>query len=238
MTQAPNRPDGGSPNERALAAENAELRAENAGLKAALAAMTELVKSLQEEVAELRRRLGLDSSNSGKPPSSDGLKKKPARTSSLREPSGKRSGGQKGHPGETLRQMATPDSVVDHYPGACASCGSVLTAATATSYGARQVFDLPAPRPAFVTEHRAHVCCCGRCGTRTQGSFPAEARAPVQYGSRISALVVYLLHGHFLPEDRLAELIRDLFGVSLVPATIARMSRSCLLALDFDSFAT
>lgn len=227
MTQTPNRGDGGSPLERALAAENAALRAENAELKAALAAMTELVKRLQEEVADLRRRLGLDSSNSGKPPSSDGLKKKPARTSSLREPSGKRSGGQKGHPGETLRQVAMPNSVVDHYPGTCAGCGSALTAATATSYGARQVFDLPAPQPAFVTEHRAHVCRCGRCGMRTQGSFPTEARAPVQYGPRISALVVYLQHGHFLPEDRLAEVMRDVFGVSLVPATIARMSRSC-----------
>lgn len=97
----------------------------------------------------------------------------------------------------------------------------------ATCHTARQVFDLPEPRPPMVTEHRAHVCSCAQCGKRTQAAFPAAVAAPVQYGRRICAMVVYLLHGHFLPEDRLAEVMRDLFGVSLVPATIARMSRCC-----------
>jgi transposase len=200
--------------------EMAGLRSENTGLR-------ELITRLQTHVAELERRLGLDSSNSGKPPSSDGLKKKPTRVRSLREPSGKAPGGQKGHPGKTLCQVETPDAVVDHYPKACARCGSGLTAAMATSHGARQVFDLPVPQPLIVTEHRAHVCSCARCGAPTQAVFPEGVAAPVQYGIRISAFVVYLLQGHFLPEDRLAELMRDLFGVSLVPATIARMSRSC-----------
>ncbi len=219
MTQPPNQPDRAGQAEDTLAAENAALKAENAALR-------ELIARLQTQVAELERRLGLNSSNSGKPPSSDGLKK-PARVRSLREPSGKTSGGQKGHPGKTLLQVETPDIVVDHYPEACARCGSALTAAMATSHGARQVFDLPAPQPLFVTEHRAHICSCARCGAPTQAAFPEGVAAPVQYGPRICAFVVYLLQGHFLPEDRLAELMRDLFGVSLVPATIARMSRSC-----------
>src|ERR1700756_5538066 len=94
-----------------------------------------LIAALAARIAELERRLGLDSSNSGKPPSSDGLKK-PARVRSLREPSGKAPGGQKGHPGETLRQAQTPDAIMDHYPQACARCGTVLTAAMATDYGA------------------------------------------------------------------------------------------------------
>jgi transposase len=78
-----------------------------------------------------------------------------------------------------------------------------------------------------VTEHRAHICSCAQCGKRTQAAFPEGVTAPVQYGARICATVVYLLHGHFVPEDRLAQLMRDLFGVGVVPATIARMSRSC-----------
>ena len=220
MTQPPNRPDGTVSSEIASAMEEiAALRAENTRLR-------ELITILQTQVAALERRLGLDSSNSGKPPSSDGLMK-PARVSSLREPSGKTSGGQKGHPGETLCQVEAPDAVVDHYPEACARCGAVLMAAMATRHSARQVFDLPEPAPLIVTEHRAHVCSCAWCGAPTQAPFPEGVAAPVQYGPRICAFVVYLLHGHFLPEDRLAELMRDLFGVSLVPATIARMSRSC-----------
>ena len=104
MTQLPNRFDPAGDSEDALAAQIEKLRAENAALK-------ELIEGLQDRIAELERRLGLNSSNSGKPPSSDGLKK-PARTRSLREPSGKPRGGQKGHPGETLRQVTAPDAII------------------------------------------------------------------------------------------------------------------------------
>ena len=196
----------------ALQAEIAVLRAENAALTARL--------------AELERRLGLDSSNSGKPPSSDGLKK-PPRVSSLREPSGKTSGGQAGHPGKTLCRRETPDATIDHYPAVCAGCGEPLSAATVTDHVARQVFDLPEPRPLIVTEHRAHGCRCTACGAQTRAAFPDGVTAPVQYGPRIAAFVLYLLHYQLLPEKRLARLMADLFGVTLVAATIARISRDC-----------
>lgn len=204
----------------ALRAENALLRAENAVLTGRL--------------AELERRLGLNSSNSGKPPSSDGLNK-PPRVSSLREPSGKRTGGQKGHPGKTLRRTETPDVTIDHYPELCAGCGQPLTAVMATDHVARQVFDLPEPTPLIVTEHRAHGCRCVTCGTRTRAAFPQGVSAPVQYGERISAFVLYLLHYQLLPEQRLAALMADLFGVKLVTATIARISQDC--AHRFRDFA-
>ena len=204
----------------ALQAENALLRAENAALIGRL--------------ADLERRLGLNSGNSGKPPSSDGLKK-PPRVSSLREPSGKKTGGQKGHPGATLRRTEVPDATIDHYPEACAACGEPLTAAMATGHVARQVFDLPEPTPLIVTEHRAHDCRCLNCGTRTRAAFPEGVTAPVQYGKRISAFVLYLLHYQLLPEKRLAALMADLFGVKLVTATIARISQDC--AQRFQGFA-
>jgi transposase len=193
-----------------------------------------LLLAQEARIAELERRLGLNSSNSGKPPSSDGLKK-PARVSSLRESSGKKTGGQKGHPGETLRRTETPDATVDHYPEACASCGERLTAAMATDHIARQVFDLPEPTPLIVTEHRAYGCCCAACGTQTRAGFPEGVTAPVQYGKRIGAFVLYLLHYQLLPEKRLAALMADLFGVKLVTATIARISQDC--AQRFQGFA-
>jgi transposase len=208
-------------------ADIAALQAENALLRLEM-------KALMARIAELERRLGLNSSNSGKPPSSDGLKK-PARVSSLREASGKRTGGQKGHPGETLRRTATPDVTIDHFPASCAACGAALTAAMATDHVARQVFDLPDPQPLIVTEHRAHGCRCVACGTQTRAVFPEGVAAPVQYGKRIGAFVLYLLHYQLLPEKRLAELMAHLFGVKLVTATIARISQDC--AQRFQSFA-
>ena len=206
----------------------AELRAQNAALLAQNTA-------LAARVAELERQLGLNSANSGKPPSSDGLKKKPARVSSLRGRSGKKTGGQKGHPGRTLSRTETPDATIDHFPETCTGCGAALSEAMATDHIARQVFDLPEPQPLIVTEHRVHQCRCTACGTQTRAAFPDGVTAPVQYGARIAAFVVYLLHYQLLPEKRLAELMADLFGVNLVTATIASMSRTC--AARFQGFA-
>ena len=207
-----NRESPSEPSREELFALIAALHAENAALKA--------------RMAELERRLGLNSSNSGKPPSSDGLKK-PVRVKNLREPSGNKPGGQKGHKGETLRQVAIPDEVVDHFPPTCATCGVGLDPDTSVGHSARQVFDLPKPQPLTVTEHRAHDCECGACGATTRASFPDGVNAPVQYGARITAFAIYLLHYQLLPEKRLAELMADLFGVKVAAATIARMSRTC-----------
>jgi transposase len=208
-----------------------------AALEAVIAAQQAQIAELLARIAELERQLGLNSSNSGKPPSSDGLKKqnKPARACSLREKSGKKPGGQKGHPGKTLSRVETPDATVDHFPPACDVCGAALSEGMATGHTARQVFDLPEPRPLVVTEHRAHQCQCATCGAHTRARFPEGVNAPVQYGTRIAAFVVYLLHYQLLPEKRLAELMADLFGVHLVTATIAAMGQTC--AERFNDFA-
>ena len=203
-------------------------------LIALIAALRAENESLKARIAELERQLGLNSSNSGKPPSSDGLKK-PARVTSLRERSAKKPGGQKGHKGETLRQVADPDDVVDHYPSACSGCGAGLDPDTSVGHSARQVFDLPEPEPLVVTEHRAHDCRCPACGAKTRAAFPDGVNAPVQYGTRIGAFVLYLLHYQLLPEKRLVELLADLLGVKLVTATIARISQDC--ARRFQGFA-
>jgi transposase len=116
--------------------------------------LIDLLLAQEARIAALERRLSLNSGNSSKPPQSDGLKK-PPRTRSLREPSGRKPGGQKGHKGETLRQVTDPDATVDHYPGTCPQCGSALTPDMATGYGARQVFDdLPINREIHVDEEK------------------------------------------------------------------------------------
>jgi transposase len=185
-----------------------------------------LLLAQEARIAELERRLGLNSGNSGKPPSSDGLKK-PVRISSLRAALGRKTGGQQGHPGKTLSRTETPDATIEHFPEICAGCGAALSAAMATDHTARQVFDLPEPKPLVVTEHRAHSCRCVACGAQTRSAFPEGIAAPVQYGARISAFVLYLLHYQLLPEKRLAVLLADLFSVNLATATIARISQGC-----------
>ena len=91
-----------------------------------VASLMRRIEALEAEVAELRRRLGLDSSNSSKPPSSDGLKKKRRVLGSLRRRTGKSSGGQKGHRGDTLRQVAEPDLIIEHAAERCAHCQFLL----------------------------------------------------------------------------------------------------------------
>jgi transposase len=223
-----------SPNE--LQQQNAALRAENVALKERVAALEAESAAQKERIGDLERRLGLNSSNSSKPPASDGLKKlsRVSRVKSLRERSGRKPGGQKGHRGETLRPVEKPDVIVDHYPKACSQCKANVLAQASTAYRSRQVVDIPKPK-VVVTEHRAHGCACPKCDAVTWASFPDDVKAPVQYGARICAFVVYLLNYQLLPEDRLAQLLSDLFGLKMVPATIARMSAAC--ARRLQSFA-
>jgi len=197
----------------ALRREVAELRRENEALRAENAA-------LRAEVGELRRRLGRDSSNSSKPPSSDGLKKKPRIAGSLRGKSGKRSGGQAGHKGDTLKQVETPDRVERHAASVCRCCLGVLTGAMQTGVDKRQVFDLP-ERLIEVTEHQAAIDCCAACGFETKAAFPAGVAAPAQYGERIRAAAVYLNVQQLIAEDRVAQTMNDLFGAPLpCPASL------------------
>jgi transposase len=205
-----------------------------AELLSIIAVQREVIAALTARVTALERQLGLNSGNSSKPPSSDGLKKK-LRTQSLRGKSGKKTGGQKGHPGKTLCRTEEPDTTIDHFPAMCGGCGGALDRTEATGFTVRQVFDLPEPQPLVVTEHRAHACVCARCGEQTKASFPQGVTAPVQYGQRIGAFVLYLLHSQFLPEKRLAELMADLFSVTIATATIARISQDA--AARFQGFA-
>ncbi|HEY3330386.1 MAG TPA: IS66 family transposase [Capsulimonadaceae bacterium] len=163
------------------------------------------------EVQELKSRLNKDSHNSSKPPSSDGLGKKP-KPKSLRLPGMKPSGGQPGHKGRTLCQSQSPHSLVTHFAaGMCASCGSDINDVCADSYQFRQVFDLP-PLALEISEHRVELKTCPGCGTSHRGQFPAGVDQPVQYGPNIKSLAVYLANFQLLPTKRVTQMISDLFG--------------------------
>lgn len=190
-----------------------------------------MVELLLAENAVLRGRLAMDSHNSHKPPSTDGLQKK-TRIPNQRKKGGKSPGGQKGHQGNTLKMVESPDLVVDHLHSECQECGSGLTV-NRRDYKSRQVFDLPEIR-LRVTEHRSYRQVCQRCGRQHSGAFPASVTNPTQYGERLKALCVYLSAYQFLPYARLREMIGDLCGHQISEATICNFNKNLSAKLETE----
>ncbi len=189
---------------RRLEAANERLQAENEHLKA--------------ENAELRRRLAKNSDNSHKPPSSDGYRKKPRRTSAMPQGKKRTRGGQVGHKGRTLRQVSRPDKIQVHLPHHCAVCGRALDAGEGYRIvGKHQVFDLPEPK-LEVTEHRLGEITC--CGVAQRGAYPEDAMATVQYGAGVRALVTQLAVAHNMPMGQISQLFADLYGYDLNERTV------------------
>jgi transposase len=190
-----------------------------------------MVEALQAEIAELQRRLGQNSRNSSLPPSSDSPFDKPL-PRSLRRKSGRKPGGQPGHPGSTLSQVAEPDETVVHEPDRCGGCGAGLAGTPQVGLERRQVFDLP-PIAVRVIEHQLITRRCG-CGITTCGQAPPEVSAPVQYGPRITAIILYLYVGQFLSKKRTAQALAELFGTPVSEGTVATMTARA--ASDLDRF--
>ncbi len=178
------------------------------------------IQQLHERLQEVERQLKMNSRNSNKPPSSDGMKKIPK----VRKPTGKKPGGQKGHEGKTLKMVAKPDEVEVHKVECCGSCSNPLKDKQATGYDRRQVFDIP-PIEVQVTEHRAEIKECDACGAVTTAEFPDDITHKVQYGPRLKANAVYIKNYALLSYDRAAELFEDLFDVPLSAGTLVNIDR-------------
>lgn len=194
----------------------------NQGLSSEVAGLKERIKILED-------RLALNSQNSNKPPSSDGLAK--PKPKSLRKSSGKKAGGQKGHVGHTLKMVDKPDHIVSHAVEHCAGCECNLKKEPVIGHDRRQVFDVP-PTKIEVTEHRSEKKLCPHCGRLNKAPFPENIAQPVQYGNRIKSLAVYFNQYHCLPYERSSEIFFDLFGVDLSQATLVNANRSCFELLQ------
>lgn len=194
-----------------------EVKAYIYALETHIVYLTSEVHHLSEKIKNLEARLNKDSSNSSKPPSSDGPKKNP-KTSSLRKGSNKKPGGQSGHVGHTLERVDKPDHIEIHSPGTCENCQKDLSKAAVINIEKRQVFDLPEVS-VEVTEHQSESKLCPCCGHKTKANFPENINAPVQYGENVRALAVYFEHQHLIPFERLSQIFEDLYGISLSPGT-------------------
>jgi transposase len=166
-----------------------------------------VIRALEMRVQALEDQLAKNSRNSGKPPSSDGVKK----GRSQRRKGERRSGGQPGHTGHTLKMVEAPDHIERHAVSVCPHCLTDLQGFEPSLVEKRQVFDIPAVQ-LEVTEYQAEVKQCPRCGQSVKGGFPSGVTQPVQYGPRLKAQAVYLSVYQLMPLARTCEVFEDFYG--------------------------
>lgn len=174
---------------------------------------------LEAHVEKLEAQLAKNSTNSSKPPSSDGFKK--PKPKSRREKGKRKNGGQVGHEGKTLEMVDTPDEIVRHALDVCPDCQADLSGTEPMRVVKRQVFDIP-PIRLQVTEHQAEVKVCPCCEHQSRAEFPDDVKAPVQYGANVLAHAAYLNTYHLIPLARVSEWFVDCVGQAVSEATIEK----------------
>ena len=195
--------------------------------------LLKIVSHLEKEVMELKGMLSKNSSNSSKPPSSDGLKKKP-KLKSLRKKTGKKPGGQKGHGGSNLKMSAHVDKVEPLKLESCSGCGESLEEVGSVDLKCRQIFDIPVPKMEVI-EYQAEVKICPHCQVKNEAEFPEYIKTNTQYGPHIKGLWVYLNQYQLLPYERLAQLTEVLFDKRPSIGTLVNtMSESSKHLIPFE----
>ncbi len=210
-----------------------QLQQQMLGMQNTINTMTQTMEGLNQTIKELQEQLKMNSKNSSKPPSSDGLKKPPVnKNNSLRQSSGKKQGGQTGHQGANLSVIANPDYVERHMANICVSCpyhDACLEHACVKE--TRHVID--AVVDVCVTAHEQIVVNeCPLHGGKKQGSFPNDVKATVQYGSNLNALVVALTSVGAVSISRTHEILGSVFSIPLATGTISNMVSRCAESLS------
>ena len=192
-----------------------------------LDAQAKQIKELLAQVDELKRRLALNSTNSSKPPSSDGLSKK-NNNRSLRETDSKKFGGQFDHKGDTLNQTDAPDNTIEYTPEKCDACGDTLSGIEVDNIIERQEIDIEVKK--IITAHKALVKIC-RCGKKNIGTMPERLKAPMQYGPDIRAMGAYL-GNQFISKKRISNIFQDLFGIQISDTTLMTFDKELANKLE------
>jgi len=192
----------------------------------------EIIKKLSEENEQLKYKnkelldqIAKNSTNSGKPPSSDGYEKPEPK--SQRKKSGKKPGGQAGHVGERLNPVEDPDLITVHPVEQCAQCGCDLKDVAAENHECRQEIDIPPPAKPVVTEHRGEIKLCPECKFLNKAIFPEYLTQSVQYGPCIKATATYFNQSHFIPFDRLQDVFKDCYALSISTGSLVNFNSAC-----------
>src|SRR5215208_783157 len=194
---------------------------------ASLREQVSTVDDLKAEIAELRERIGQNSSNSSKPPSSDPPSYK---SSPRREPKGRKRGGQPGHQGSARRLLPAEevDHLIDLRPSACAGCGWKLRGDDPQPER-HQVSEVPSVR-AEVTEYRRHTLRCAHCGIDNHAAWPAEM-ARGAFGPRAQAVVGYLTGRLGASHRGVVEAMAVLYELEVSAGSVAAIQRQVSYAL-------
>jgi hypothetical protein len=175
-----------------------------------------LIYKLMDRIAELEIRLNQNSSNSSKPPSSDGLAK-PV-TKSLRGKSEKKHGGQRGHKGHGLKIDREPDEVVEITPKICPDCGADLSEEPSFHADTRYVYDVQIE--VKLTQYDIGEIVCPNCGACVKAEAPAEAKSTVNYGNTLRSLIIVLTQYAVVGIHKVHLIMRDLIGLPISAGTI------------------
>ena len=185
-------------------------------------ALRQEIRCLKKENETLRERLAKyetpekNSGNSSTPPSKESMKDEAIRrTMTLRKPTGRKPGGQKGHEGSTLKMTQTPDETEDIAANYCTKCGASLQDCERILDFVTQVVSIPDLKP-FVKEIRHYITVCKQCGERIQSHAPRKRGSnAVIYDASVKSLVVYLSVVMFLPYGRIENFFREVFGLEI-----------------------
>lgn len=191
------------------------LKQENAELKQQLSEALSMIRDLQIEIQLLKN--GRKSDTSSTPSSQDyGRSNK----FNLREKSNRKSGGQIGHKGSSLRMSEDPDEIQKYIPRYCKQCGEEFDDDSIFELHKRKQEVVIPPINAKFIEHQSYSCTCSKCDTQTATNLPSHLKANIQYGRNIQALITYLSVYQYMPSNRIKSYLKDIMNVPISEGTV------------------
>ena len=197
------------------------LKQENKELREQLSEAFLLINELRIEIELLKN--GRNSNTSSTPSSQDyGRSNK----FNSRQKSNRKSGGQKGHKGNSLKMNDNPDEIQKYIPKYCKQCGEEFNEDVIYQlYKRKQEVVIPPIKPKYI-EHQSFRCTCSKCNTQTTSDLPSRLRANIQYGENIQALIAYLSVYQYMPSNRIKSYLKDIMNIQISEGTIFNIIES------------